>query len=64
MEDSDSATLISLIPTACGSRVFRKSSVVETAENFVIGKHKRCENCEKKWPDMINTFFANVSFVN
>ena len=40
MEDSDSANLTSCIPMACGARVFRKSAVVETAENFVIGKHK------------------------
>ena len=60
LEDSGSAILTSCIPAACGARVFRKLAVVETAENFVTGKHKPCDNCEKKWPDMINTFFADA----
>ena len=63
-EDSDSVSLTSPVPTACGFRVFRKAAVVETAENFTIGKHKPCDNCEDKLPDMIITFFANTSFIH
>ena len=43
-EDSDSEALTSLVPAASGSRVFRKSAVVGTAENFRIGKHKPCDD--------------------